>query len=104
MNGILKVTPQELRTVSGEFDGYNNEVAGLSQQMLSLIAGLTGSIWSGEAATGYQSKFAALATDMEKIRRKISEHVDDLMEMAGAYEQSEQSAVQEASALKTDII
>lgn len=60
MDGTIKVSTQELRSASSQFSSYGSEIQNLTSQMLSLISGITGAVWSGEAASAYQSKFAGL--------------------------------------------
>ena len=100
MDGTIKVSTQELRSASSQFSSYGSEIQNLTSQMLSLISGITGAVWSGEAASAYQSKFA----DISKINKMIQEHVTDLNTMADEYDRAEQQAQQEASALKNNII
>ena len=93
MDGTIKVSTQELRSASSQFSSYGSE-----------ISGITGAVWSGEAASAYQSKFAGLEADISKINKMIQEHVTDLNTMADEYDRAEQQAQQEASALKNNII
>lgn len=104
MANYLKVSTQELRTASGNFSSCGSEVRNLTSQMLSLISGISGTIWEGDAASTYRSKFAALDQDMQKINTMIQEHVDDLNTMATEFETAEQKAQEEASSLKSGII
>ena len=103
MDGTIKVSTQELRSASSQFSSYGSEIQNLTSQMLSLISGITGAVWSGEASA-YQSKFAGLEADISKINKMIQEHVTDLNTMADEYDRAEQQAQQEASALKNNII
>lgn len=104
MQGTLKVTTSALTAASGEFSSCGSTVNNLTSQMLSLVSEISGAVWSGEAASAYQAKFAALQADIAKINTMIQEHVDDLNEMAAEYERAEGEAQQEASALKTDLL
>lgn len=104
MDGTIKVSTQELRSASSQFSSYGSEIQNLTSKMLSLISGITGAVWSGEAASAYQSKFAGLEADISKINKMIQEHVTDLNTMADEYDRAEQQAQQEASALKNNII
>ena len=108
MDGTIKVSTQELRSASSQFSSYGSEIQNLTSQMLSLISGITGAVWSGEAASAYQSKFAGLEADISKINKMIQEHVTDLNTMADDLRRMEytpnQLAQQEASALKNNII
>ena len=95
MDGTIKVSTQELRRASSQFSSYGSEIQNLTSQMLSLISGITGAVWSGEAASAYQSKFAGLEADISKINKMIQEHVTDLNTMADEYDRAEQQAQQD---------
>ena len=95
MDGTIKVSTQELRSASSQFSSYGSEIQNLTSQMLSLISGITGAVWSGEAASAYQSKFAGLEADISKINKMIQEHVTDLNTMADEYDRAEQQAQQD---------
>ena len=97
MDGTIKVSTQELRSASSQFSSYGSEIQNLTSQMLSLISGITGAVWSGEAASAYQSKFAGLEADISKINKMIQEHVTDLNTMADEYDRAEQQAQQDAA-------
>lgn len=104
MQGTLKVNSQTLKSASGEFSSCGTNVNNYTQQMLSLVSEISGAVWSGEAASAYQAKFAGLQADISKINAMIQEHVEDLNTMATEYERAEAAAQQEASALKSNLI
>ncbi|MCR5357665.1 MAG: WXG100 family type VII secretion target [Lachnospiraceae bacterium] len=103
MTGLLKVTPEKLIAASNEFSTVGKTVRSLTQEMNDIVSSLK-SVWMGEAATGYGSKFAELSDDIEKINRMIQEHVTDLNNMAREYQTAEDTNTQQAAALKTDIV
>jgi len=104
MANTINVTPEKLRATASAFDGTNNQIQSLTQQMTQIITGLSGNIWTGEAKEAYSSKFTGLQDDINKIHKMISEHVTDLNEIAQEYERAEKSNVSQAQALKTDVI
>lgn len=103
MEGILRVTPQELVNAANEFDGTGAQIQALTQEMMELVNGMK-NIWQGQAATAYSTKFTALQDDMDKMHRMIKEHVSDLTEMANVYTQAEQSNEETSNALASDVI
>ena len=103
MTGNLLVTPEKLISTADDFDAVNSQVRTLTQQMIDTINSLS-STWAGEAATAYNSKFLELNDDMEKISRMITEHANDLKEMANNYKTAESSNVETASTLAGDVI
>ena len=103
MEGQLLVEPEKLISTSTEFDTTGGQVKSITDNMLSIVKALNSS-WVGEAATAYQSKFNELEDDMNRIYSMISEHVRDLQEMAGVYQQAEAKNVEESSGLPGDVI
>lgn len=103
MEGILKVTPEELIRTSGEFGNTGKQVRSLTQEMIDIIDGLK-SVWEGEAATAYSTKFHQLDDDMEKMHRMIDEHVKDLEEMARQYQTAETANMDTSNSLAGDVI
>lgn len=103
MNGILKVTPSELKAKSGEFETIRGAIWNLIQEMNNKVNGLNAT-WTGGAAEAYRTSYAGLKDDMERLNRMIREHVTDLVEMADLYAQAEDRTQQTAAALPKDAI
>ena len=103
MDGILRVTPNELITVSNEFSAKGSAVSTLTSEMTNLVVGLS-SIWEGEAATAYTTKFRGLDDDIQLMNRMIQEHVTDLQDMANAYSQAESANLSDIEGLTSDVI
>lgn len=103
MEGILKVDPQKLISTATEFNATGGQVRSLTGEMISIINSLS-SVWEGEAATTYNTKFHQLDDDMEKMHRMIEEHVKDLNEMAQQYITAENANIDTGSGLAGDVI
>ena len=103
MEGILKVTPEKLIQASNEFSQTGKTISSLTSEMMSIVNGLK-SIWQGEAANSYSSRFSSLQDDIEKINRIIQEHVTDLNEMAREYQNAENASLEASSALAADVV
>lgn len=103
MEGILKVTPEQLISASQEFEATGGSISNLTSQMTAIVTGLT-SVWEGEAATLYQSKFQGLQDDIERLHGMIREHAQDLVEMANIYTTKESEVSTIAEALSSDVI
>lgn len=103
MDGIIKVDPQQLLNTSGEFKATGGQIKSLTDNMISIIDS-TKSVWEGDAATTYNTKFHQLQNDMEKMFRMIDEHVTDLNEMAQQYIDAEVDNVDTGSSLQGDVI
>ena len=104
MANEIHVTPAKLNATASAFDGTNNTIQSLTNRMTQIVTGMSGSIWSGEAATAYVSKFTGLQDDINKIHKMINEHVVDLQQMAQEYERAEQNSMSQAQSLKSDVI
>lgn len=103
MDGIIKVDPQKLISTADEFNGTGGQVKGLTDQMVSIIDSLR-SVWEGDAATTYNTKFHQLQDDMDRMYRMIQEHVKDLNEMAQQYITAENANVETGNSLDGDVI
>lgn len=104
MNGILKVTPAKLKSTASSFQSAGNQIKTLTNQMTTTVKSLSGQTWSGDAATKYVNKFNGLNDDIQKMVKMINEHVQDLNDMANAYEKAEQANVTSAETLSSDVI
>ena len=103
MEGILKVTPQELISTASEFSAKASVVSSLTTEMTERASSLN-STWEGEAASTYLAKFNGLQDDIQRMIRMVQEHVSDLQEMAQIYASAEQSNVTEFESLSSDVI
>ncbi len=102
-DSVLKVTPEKLVAAANEFSSVGRTVKALTKEMGDIVNGLK-SVWMGEAATGYGTKFSGLNDDMEKMHHMIEEHVRDLNEMAREYQTAEDASREQSASLKTDIM
>lgn len=103
MENIIKVTPDVLINTSNEFSTQGSQIGSLTTQMMDLINGLPSS-WVGEAGSTYVSRFAGLSDDMSRITNMITEHAEDLVEMAQNYITTEQQIGDMAQSLASDVI
>jgi WXG100 family type VII secretion target len=103
MNGTLKVDTSKLRSAASNFSSTSTQIRNATNRMSETVSQISGSIWQGEAASAYLSKFKGLDDEMQKIDKMIQEHVQDLNDMASQYEAAENASVQQAAALKSDI-
>lgn len=103
MEGTLRVTPEKLISTAAEFGSSGQTVSSLTQQMMSIVTGLS-SVWQGDAATDYISRFSQLQGDIDQMNRMIQEHVTDLNEMARVFQEAEAANQETAAGLATDVI
>ena len=102
MEGYLKVTPEQLMQAADAFAEAGQSIASLTTEMMSIVNSLKG-IWQGEAAESYTGRFNDLEDDIQRINGMITEHVNDLNEMARTYQAAEDASAQESAALLSDI-
>ena len=103
MEGILRVTPAELISISNEFSGKGSTISSLTSEMTNQVTGLS-TIWEGDAATAFVTKFRGLDDDIQLMNRMIQEHVQDLQDMANAYSQAESANLSDIEGLSSDVI
>ncbi len=104
MNGVLKVDISKLTSTANSLKNTGSQIAKLTQNMTNTVNKLTGNVWSGDAASAYTKKFKGLQDDIERIKKMIDEHVNDLQEMARTYKKSEDESKALANALSSDVI
>lgn len=103
MDGILKVTPEVLKSTASEFQSTNGQIKATTDEMVNLISGLK-SVWEGSAADAFTAKVSGLQRDMNKIYSMVNEHVRDLTDMAENYIRAEDANAQTSSALQAGIL
>lgn len=103
MEGILKVSPEELQTVAKEFGERGNKIALLMNDMISTVESING-YWQGEAALTYINKFKGLQDDINKMNGIIQNHVEDLNDMAQGYKQTENKSIEIGTQLLGEIL
>lgn len=104
MTGTLKVDTAKLTGTASQFQGTGNQIKNLTTQMTTLVTGLSGEVWSGDAATAYVNKFKGLQDDINRMVAMVNEHVTDLQAMAQEYAKAESANVTAANALSSDVI
>lgn len=103
MEGILKVTPQELISTASEFSGKGTVISNLTTEMTNKVTGLA-SVWEGDAATAYVTKFNGLEDDIQMMIRMVQEHAADLETMAENYTAAENQNLSDFESLSSDVI
>ena len=98
---ILNVDAQDLINTAELFSESGAKVATITDEMMSLVTGLTG-VWTGDTAEAYITKFSALDDDIVRMINMINEHVSDLEEMAQNYLENESEGVSEAELVLSD--
>lgn len=103
MEGIIKVSPQLLTSTASEFSSQGSAISSQTSEMMNLVTGLT-SVWEGDAASAYITKFRSLEDDIQKMVRMVQEHSTDLEEMARIYSDADTQNMEDANSLSADVI
>jgi WXG100 family type VII secretion target len=103
MEGSLFVSPEKLISTSGEFSSIMSQVTSLTSNMIDLIHSLS-NLWQGDASSSYKNRFDQLDDDIKRMAAMINEHVNDLQEMAQAYQNAEIKNQDLSNSLAGDII
>jgi WXG100 family type VII secretion target len=104
MTGIIKVDTAKLTSTANAFSSTGTSIKSATTQMTSIINALTGSVWSGNAATAYKNRFNQLQDDINRMIKMVNEHVTDLNAMAAEYESAEQENTTISNALSDNVI
>ena len=91
MNGVLKVTPEQMEAAASELSGYVSSMSECFQQMKNTMD-QTAVYWVGEAGNAHRQMYQEQVTKTEEIIARYTEHVRDLYTMAGVYIEAEQTA------------
>lgn len=100
---MLQVEPETLKRKSTDITNKIREIESAFGGIESLINATRGH-WTGDASEKYQRYFKDIKPDMEKVIKRLKEHPQDLLSMAGLYEEGESAAAEVATALPADVI
>lgn len=100
MADVLKVSPQELKNASETFRNESAVIKSITESMLNIANELKS--WTGEASNAYCSKLTGLGEGMNRMNERINQQAQNLVEMAGIFEQAENTNVQTANQLRKE--
>ncbi len=101
--GEFKVTPDELKSISGQVSADVVTVKGRLDALERIVSSFP-SFWSGDAADSFRDTYSGYKDETEEIIARISEHVTDLEKMAGVYSTAEVSAESVVGDLPDEVI
>jgi WXG100 family type VII secretion target len=91
---FIKVTAEELQSVSTQLNGAASEIGGQNATALNMVNGLVGQGWEGAASSQFDSLFTTWKTSADNLLRSL-EGISQLLSQAGvAYSETEQSIKQ----------
>ena len=91
MTGVIKVNTETLKSQSNEVNGVINNFRNYFESIKSTVSG-SSNYWEGEAAEVHRRMYSDIEQEGETILRRWQEHVTDLEQMAGVYDQAENEA------------
>lgn len=103
MTGVIKVNSEVLKAQSTEVNGAINNLRNYFESIKSTVNN-SRSYWEGEAAEVHRRMYADIESEVETILRRWQEHVTDLQQMAGVYEQVENAASEAAGSLPDNLL
>lgn len=103
MSIVLKVSTDALKTKAGEVRDETRILENHISQLQSIVEKTTG-YWIGIAGDKARKEFLGQKENTELVLKRFREHPDDLLKMAGIYEQSEQNIAAANQMLETDFI
>ena len=99
----LKVTPEVLERKAGEFTSIIKDIQSHFDR-IQQISSKTKGYWQGDAGDRDREGYVSFKEDTAYLLKRLREHPDDLLKMAGIYRKAETEAKKMAGQLKTDQI
>ena len=99
----LKVTPEELKSKANEIKTQITKIEADWNKVSTLIDN-SKSYWEGDASDMHRKSKKNIEADAQSVIKRLKEHPEDLMNMAGIYLETEEKAKQIANSLPDDII
>lgn len=99
----LRVTPDVLERKADEFWKIIMDIERHFNRIEDISANTRG-YWRGEAGDKDRTGYSSYKDDIAYILKRLDEHPEDLLKMAGIYKQTERGLVSTNEQLKTDLI
>lgn len=98
----IKVSPDEMIR---QADNIKDSVEKIRKQFANIeeLVNRSSAFWEGEASDLHIKKYRDLKQDCDEISRRLGEHPDDLLKMAGIYSESETRSTEDSNSLQSNI-
>lgn len=103
MGIVLKVTPDVLTQMASDIEKQISDIQTQFDEIDTEINKTRG-YWEGEASDEHLSRYEKMKDSWETAVKRLSEHPDKLLRMAGIYREKEAAALEKAQALQADVI
>lgn len=99
----LKVKPDVLKS---QAQAIKSEISSIEKQWanIEILIKRSKGYWEGEASQQHQKYYNEVKESVRKVIRRLKEHPDDLLKMAGIYDTAEKQAASLANTLPDDVI
>ena len=99
----LKVTPQELKNAANDI---SNQIRSVEQAFAQVERAIndSASYWEGDAGDHHRKYYKEVRKEVDGILKLLKNRPDDLLKMAGLYEESERKNVSAANSLSGNIL
>lgn len=99
----LKVTPDVLKS---QAQAIKSEISSIEKQWANIETLIKRSkgYWEGEASQQHIKYYNEVKEPVKKVIKRLKEHPDDLLKMAGIYDTAEKQAASLANTLPDDVI
>lgn len=102
MANAIKVTPEELISMSQKLEGWTDQYSTCYKNILRVTQELT-STWGGEAQTTYLTQVEGFENDFQNLYLLFNQYGTYLRQTANKYQTAEDSIKQAASQINTGI-
>ncbi|WP_026517598.1 WXG100 family type VII secretion target [Butyrivibrio sp. MC2021] len=99
----LGVTPESMKTKSADINTDIDDMQKYVNALQQEVSG-TASYWEGEAGNTQRQNFEDQVTEINNLILRLRTYPTRILQMAGLYEDAEETAVGYAQALSTDIV
>ena len=99
----LGVTPESLKTKSTDINGDIDEMSKFVTAIAEEVSG-TAAYWEGEAGTQQRKQFEEEVNEINTLITRLRTYPSRILQMAGIYEEAEESNANLASTLSPDIV
>lgn len=104
MSDVIKVSPEKLKSSAASLGSTGKSIKKTTGQMLTLVTGISQSVWSGEASGSFIKKFQGLQTDITNMCKRLDDQATHLNTIATEYSTTETANKAAAAKLKNSVI
>lgn len=98
----MKVSPETMIHQANEIKGSLDRIKKLFATIEDCVRRSSG-YWEGEASNLHTTRFVKIKERYDVVTRCLNEHPDDLLKMAGLYNDSETKSEEESNSLQSNI-